>query len=254
VCPPLDGGKFTSIKGFKQSTGRLPKRGLILCDTYGIVTSIDPRETVIFLSPYLFRVKKDPESNGLKPTRGVNLVVEADLSLLERIQQYDQAALAEVYDRYFDQIYRYLNYRLGDAEVAADLAGDVFLALVHALKAGKPPRTSLSGWLYTVARNLAADYIRQKGRTVALVEDFASDEPSLTEQVHLSQLGPMLRKALLQLTEEQQHVIALRFGQELSLAETAQLMEKSVGAVKGLQHRALVSLARYVPKGTAYDG
>jgi RNA polymerase sigma-70 factor (ECF subfamily) len=180
--------------------------------------------------------------------------VEGDRSLLERIQQFDQQALAEVYDRYFDQIYRYLNYRLGEPEVAADLAGDVFLALVNALKAGKPPRTSLSGWLYTVARNLTADYIKQKGRTVALVEDFASDEPSLTEQVHLSQLGPMLRKAMLQLTEEQQHVITLRFGQELSLAETAQLMDKSVGAVKGLQHRALASLARYMPKGTEYDG
>jgi RNA polymerase sigma-70 factor (ECF subfamily) len=201
------------------------------------------------LTPYLFTVKQDPESRG----KGVNLAVEGDSSLLERIQQYDQQALAEVYDRYFDQIYRYLNYRLGEPEVAADLAGDVFLALVNALKAGKPPRTSLSGWLYTVARNLTADYIRQKGRTVALVEDFASNEPSLTEQVHLSQLGPMLRKAMIHLTEEQQHVITLRFGQELSLAETAQIMDKSVGAVKGLQHRALASLARFMPKGAEHD-
>jgi RNA polymerase sigma-70 factor (ECF subfamily) len=180
--------------------------------------------------------------------------VEGDRSLLERVQQHDQKALAEVYDRYFDQIYRYLSYRLADSEVAADLVGDVFLALVNALKAGKPPRTSLSGWLYTVARNLTADYIKQKGRTVALLEDFASNEPSLTEQVQLAQLGPMLRQAMRQLTEEQQHVITLRFGQGLSLAETATLMDKSVGAVKGLQHRALASLARYLPRGTEYDG
>lgn len=173
--------------------------------------------------------------------------------LLARIQRYDQQALAEVYDRYFDQIHRYLSYRLGESEVAADLAGEVFLALVQALKAGKPPKTSLSGWLYTVARNLAADYIREKGRTVSLVEDLASDEPSLTDQAHLSQLGPLLRKAILQLTEEQQHVIALRFGQELSLAETAEVLDKSVGAVKALQHRALASLARFMPKEVAHD-
>lgn len=137
---------------------------------------------------------------------------------------------------------------MGEAEVAADLTGEVFLALVQALKSGKPPKTSLQGWLYTVARNLAADYIREKGRTVSLVEDLASDEPSLTEQAHLSQLAPILKNALLQLTEEQQHVIALRFGQGLSLAETAELLEKSVGAIKALQHRALASLARYMPQ------
>ena len=169
-------------------------------------------------------------------------------TLLARIQEYDQQALAEVYDRYFDQINRYLSYRLGEPEVAADLAGEVFLALVNALKKGKPPRTSLSGWLYTVARNLAADYIREKSRTVSLVEDLASDEPSLNDQAHLAQLAPLLRHAILQLTEEQQHVITLRFGQELNLAETAEIMEKSVGAVKVLQHRALASLARFMPE------
>ncbi len=179
--------------------------------------------------------------------------MDGERSLLERIQQHDQEALVEVYDRYFDQLHRYIYYRLGDSEVAADLTGDVFLALVKAIKAGKPPRTSLSGWLYTVARNLVADYIKQKGRTVALIEDLASEEPSLTEQVHLAQLGPMLRKAILQLTEEQQHVIALRFGQEMSLAETAQLLGKTVGAVKALQHRALASLARFIPKGSEHD-
>lgn len=174
--------------------------------------------------------------------------------LLVRIQRHDQQALAEVYDRYFDQIHRYLSYRLGESDVAADLAGEVFLALVKALKVGKPPKTSLSGWLYTVARNLAADYIRDKGRTVSLVEDLVSDEPPLADQAHLSHLAPVLRNAILQLTEEQQHVIALRFGQELSLAETAEILDKSVGAIKALQHRALASLARLMPKEVVHGG
>jgi RNA polymerase sigma-70 factor (ECF subfamily) len=171
-----------------------------------------------------------------------------DRSLLKRIQQHDQQALAEVYDHYFDPLYRYLTYRLGEPEVAADLAGEVFLALVNAIKMGKPPKTSLSGWLYTVARNLVVDYIKAKVQTVSLMEDLVADEPSLSDQAHLSQLAPVLKQALLQLTEEQQHVIALRFGQGLSLAETAQLMDKSVGAVKALQHRALAALARQIPQ------
>ena len=180
--------------------------------------------------------------------------MEDQRSLLERIQQHDQQALAEVHDRYFDQLYRYLYYRLGEPDVAADLAGEVFLALVKALKENKPPKVSLSGWLYTVARNLAADYIKGKAKTVPLMEDMVADEPSLTDQAHRAQLAPILKKALLQLTEEQQHVIALRFGQGLSLAETANLLEKSVGAVKGLQHRALASLARFIPVEVDYDG
>jgi len=180
--------------------------------------------------------------------------VEDELSLLERIKRHDQQALAEVHDRYFDKLYHYLSYRLGDSEAAADLAGEVFLALIRALKRNNPPKTSLTGWLYAVARNLAADYIKKQVNTVPLLEDFAADEPSLADQAYLSQLAPTIKAALVKLTEEQQHVIALRFGQGLSLAETAQIMDKSVGAVKALQHRALASLARFMPSEIDYDG
>lgn len=180
--------------------------------------------------------------------------MEDERSLLERVQQHDQQALAEVHDRYFDQLYRYLNYRVSEPEAAADLTGEVFLALVKALKENKPPKVSLSGWLYSVARNLAADYIKEKTRTVPLVEEMVADDPSLTDQAHLAHLAPMLRQALLQLTEEQQHVIALRFGQGLSLAETAELLDKSVGSIKALQHRALASLARFIPLEVGHEG
>ncbi len=180
--------------------------------------------------------------------------MEDALSLLERIKRHDQQALAEVHDRYFDQIYHYLIYRVGDAEAAADLTGEVFLALVKALKNGKPPKTSLTGWLYAVARNLTADYIRKRIKTVPLLEDLVADDFSLIDQAHLSQLMPTLKTAILKLTEDQQHVIALRFGQGLSLAETAEIMDKSVGAIKALQHRALASLARLIPAEVHYDG
>jgi RNA polymerase sigma-70 factor (ECF subfamily) len=179
--------------------------------------------------------------------------VEDEHSLLARIQRYDQQALAEVYDRYFDQIFRYLVYRLGESDVAADLTAEVFLALVDALTAKKPPRVSLSGWLYSVARNLAADYVKEKVRMVPLVDDLVADDVSLMDQAYLAQLTPVLKQALLQLTEEQQHVVALRFGQGLSLAETAELMDKSVGSIKALQHRALASLARYMPQEVEHE-
>jgi RNA polymerase sigma-70 factor (ECF subfamily) len=180
--------------------------------------------------------------------------VAEEPTLLERVKRNDQNALAEVHDQYFDQIYHYLNYRLGDPDAAADLTAEVFLALINALKRGKPPKTSLSGWLYAVARNLTADHIRKQVRTVPLLEDLVADEPSLADQAYLAQLAPTLTQALVRLTEEQQHVIALRFGQGLSLAETAQILDKSVGAIKALQHRALASLARNMPTEIDNDG
>jgi RNA polymerase sigma-70 factor (ECF subfamily) len=176
-----------------------------------------------------------------------------DESLLERITRHDQQALAEVHERYFDPLFRYINYRISDADAAADLAGEVFVALIKALKANKPPQTSLGGWLYAVARNLAADHLKKRVITVPLLDEMESDSPSLTDQAYLAHLGPALRLATRQLTEEQQHVIALRFGQGLSLAETAETMDKSVGAVKALQHRALLSLARLMPEGDGDD-
>jgi len=180
--------------------------------------------------------------------------VDGETSLLERITRHDQNALAEVHEKYFDQIFHYLAYRLNDPDVAADLAGEVFLALINALKNNKPPKTSLTGWLYAVARNLSADYLKKHVKVMPLVDDLVADSPSLTDQAHLAQLVPMLKNALHQLTEEQQHVIALRFGQGLSLGETAELLDKSVGAIKALQHRALAALAKIVPPEVGYDG
>jgi RNA polymerase sigma-70 factor (ECF subfamily) len=180
--------------------------------------------------------------------------VDDAASLLERVKRHDQSALAEVHERYVDQLYHYISYRLGDSDVAADLTGEVFLALINALKKGNPPKTSLPGWLYAVARNLVADYIKKQVRTVPLLEDLIADSPSLTDQAYLALLAPTLKKALAQLTEDQQHVIALRFGQGMSLAETAEILGRSVGAVKALQHRALAALARIVPMEVANDG
>jgi RNA polymerase sigma-70 factor (ECF subfamily) len=174
-------------------------------------------------------------------------VLPDEASLLERVQGYDQQALAEVYDQYFDPIYRYISYRLGETDMAADLTGEVFLALVHALKVGKPPKRSLSGWLYAVARNVVADHIKAKTPTLPLGDNMLDETPSLTDQIYSAQQAAMLHQALLQLTEEQQHVIALRFGQGMSLAEAAHILGKSVGSIKALQHRALASLARFIP-------
>jgi RNA polymerase sigma-70 factor (ECF subfamily) len=170
-----------------------------------------------------------------------------DLQLLERAREYDDQALAEIYDRYAEVVYRYLYRILGDPAQAEDLTGEVFLRLVRVLPTPRAPRHNLRGWLYRVAHNLAMDWFRSnpKGRTVAWEpgtlpgEDAVAAGDSPAAVLERGQTREQLRQAIQQLTRAQQRVIALRFGEGFKIAEVAELMGKSEGAVKVLQHRAI---------------
>jgi RNA polymerase sigma-70 factor (ECF subfamily) len=164
--------------------------------------------------------------------------------LLERAARYDPAALGQIYDAYYKRIYGYIYRRTGDANVAEDLAADVFVRMLEAVKAQKGWRTSLTGWLYRIAHNLVIDYYRRQSLREGpplderLVGVLDAKKPSL-ESLLLQQ---RLRTAIQKLTEDQQQVIYLRFVEDLTNAEVADILGKTEGAVKALQHRALTTL------------
>lgn len=167
-----------------------------------------------------------------------------DTELLERVRGGDRAALAAVYDGYSPLIYRYLYRRVGNARLAEDLTGQVFLKLLEAAHRDQLWNKSFSGWLYRIAHNLVVDYFRKHKEQLLteLEEELESEargpEGSAEHQLRLHQV----RLALLHLTEEQAQVIVLRFGEGLSNQEVADIMGKKEGAIKGLQHRALQAL------------
>lgn len=170
--------------------------------------------------------------------------------LLARARRFDSEALGRIHDEYYGPIFRYALYRTGERATAEDIAGEVFTRLLEGLRAGAGPRTSLSGWLFGVAARVVNDHFRQAYRapTVELDEeipDHHSTPPSLTWQ---SLERHALRKALAALTPEQQHVIALRFGQEMPIQEVARIMGKTQGAIKQLQARAVAALARQLSR------
>jgi RNA polymerase sigma-70 factor (ECF subfamily) len=167
-----------------------------------------------------------------------------DCELLERARQYDSQALAEIYDRYAEPIYRYLYRYVGDAAQAEDLTSDVFLKLLQVLDTAQAPREQLQGWLYRVAHNRATDWFRSSGRNVGTfpAEDLAADHDLPSTVLEKRQLQAQLRNALDRLTADQQQVILLRFGEGFKLGEVARLLNKSEGAVKLLQHRAVQRL------------
>jgi RNA polymerase sigma-70 factor (ECF subfamily) len=169
-----------------------------------------------------------------------------DSVLLKRAREYDAQALAEIYDRYAELIYRYLYRYLGNAELAEDLTSEVFLRLLQVLGTARAPRDQIRGWLYRVAHNLAMDWFRQqaKGTSLPLDEELVADSTSPLANMESHQDKQRLVEAISQLTTCQQQVIVLRFGEGLKLGEIGQLLGKSEGSVKLIQFRAIRRLRK----------
>ena len=167
---------------------------------------------------------------------------------LDGLRKLDPQAIATIYDRYFPDVYRYVFYRLGNESLAEDIASDVFVRLLEAVKAKRGPKTNLKGWLLSTASNVIADHLRHVYRrpTEVLSEAMPDLGSSLTDEVDRRHQADSVRQAYAQLTPEQQNVLALRFGDGCSLEETAAVMQKKVNAVKALQFRALAALQRHI--------
>lgn len=162
--------------------------------------------------------------------------------LLARARSGDQQAVMDIYNAYAGPIYQYIRLRVGDAAQAEDLASEVFLHLVDALHGRNAPRTSLRGWLFKVARNRIARQYRDRIPQTSLEESFQSSSLDVENVIFQNINIERTLQAMRMLKTEQQEVILLRFGQALSLVETADIMGKSVSAIKSLQFRAIETL------------
>lgn len=167
-------------------------------------------------------------------------------SVLERVQEYDPDALGEIYDRYAGRIYNYIYYRLGDAHLAEDLTGTVFVKMLEAIRSSRAWNVSFSGWLYRIAHNLVVDYFRrcEQEHAAALDERLVAGDQDPVRVVEQQMEGDRLRRAISQLTYEQGLVVTLKFVEGLSNAEVAHMIGKTEGAIKSLQFRAMASLRR----------
>jgi len=173
---------------------------------------------------------------------GVHLFKEE--TLIQKAKEFDSDAWSDIYKRYYHQIYAYLRHRLGDKDVAEDIAASVFLAALEGIGAFTYRGISLSAWLYRIAHNMTVDHFRRRKKelTDPLDEEQIAEKSMPDEVLDRSLARQELAKALKELTDEQQQVILLKFIAGLSNAETAQVIGKPEGAVKSLQHRALASL------------
>ena len=144
----------------------------------------------------------------------------SDADLVRSAQKGNVSAIGELYDRYNERIFKYVWIRVSNKRRAEDLTGEVFARMITHLHDYREMGIPFSSWLYRIAFNLVVDYYRkEKNRAVE-----------------------KLQLALDKLDESQREVIILRFLVGLSLREVAGGLDKTVAAVKSLQHRGLVAL------------
>ena len=169
------------------------------------------------------------------------MISEQDLLL--RARQLDPCALAEIYDQYSPRLYRYAVRLLGDACAAEDCVAETFSRFLHALRTRKGPRDYLQAYLYRTIHNLIVDYYRRQLPLLMLNDDspgFENIEESTDQNIRKLRV----RTAIHELTSDQQQVIALKFLEGWENEEIAHVLNKPVGAVKSLQHRALTNLQK----------
>lgn len=174
-------------------------------------------------------------------------------SLVKRAQQHDQVALTQLYEENFDRIYRYIVIKIGDRTEAEDMTQQVFLNAIQSISSYKSQGMPFSSWLYRIAHNQIVDHLRKKSRRILVPLDETlpanEDDPKHTveQKIEIEEVVAASKE----LTAAQQEVISLRFGGELSIAEVAQAMGRSEGAVKALQHSAISALRKALGKGIA---
>jgi RNA polymerase sigma-70 factor (ECF subfamily) len=166
--------------------------------------------------------------------------------LVKQAQLGDSEAFGEVYDRLVVSIYRYIYYRVSKSE-AEDLTENVFLKAWEKRKSyRKQAGNSFTSWLYRIAHNAVVDYYRAKAKTdnVELSEDLPNEssdiDPNKTTQRNFDTID--LAYYIRQLPSLQQQVIILKFVNGLTNEEISEILDKNLGALRVIQHRALARL------------
>jgi RNA polymerase sigma-70 factor, ECF subfamily len=173
------------------------------------------------------------------------MALDNERRLVDLAKAGDGEAFAQLYEAYFDRVYRFIFFRVTDDAMAEDLASQVFLKAWANLHRYKPHGPFLA-WLYAIARNSVIDNYRTRKPTVSLDEAtlVAAQDDKLDDHMQFQFELQTLQEAMQHLTQEQQEVITLKFIAEYDTAQIARQMGKSEGAIRALQMRALQALGR----------
>ena len=173
--------------------------------------------------------------------------IEHIRTLVERAQKGERGALEELYLLHFDRIYSYLHVSVGNRHDAEDLTTQTFLKMLESIGRFRWQAAPFSAWLFRIAHNLAMDHFRARKRWQP-EEEVPEPPDSEAPSAELEAMQSIGRRSMLELIDklspEQQQVLTLKFVFNFANADVAKVLDKTEGAIKSLQHRALASLQK----------
>ena len=166
--------------------------------------------------------------------------------LLKQARSLDHKALEEIYDLYSNALFSYAYKHVGDPQTAEELVSETFFRFLGALERGGGPKEYIKAYLYRITHNLITDRFRREPVPSLELDDerLIDDKPGPTSIINSRQDAEKVRQALRLITPEQRQVIVLKFLEGWSSQDIARVMDKTLGAVKALQHRGLAALQR----------
>ena len=177
------------------------------------------------------------------------VVAKGDGELMIRLQRRDPQALAELYDRYGQMVFRLILRMVRDNGAAEDLVQETFLRVWNRVGGFDSDRGAVGPWLLAVARNRAIDYLRSKGhRTESTIDLNETEHPALfadlpTDVFHFD-LVRQVKRALEQLDSQAREAIELAYFEGMSQSEIAARMGQPLGTVKTWMRRALQQMRK----------
>ena len=176
-------------------------------------------------------------------------------TLVDRAINRDKEAYGALYDRHVVRVYRHIYYMLGNPAEAEDLTAQAFLQGWQAIERYQVRGAPFVSWLLRIAHNLGVSYLRSRKEASELPETLVDHDrygnPEDTLQRHVE--TARVREAIMRLRHEHRQVIILRFVEDLEYKEVAQIVGKSVAAVRVIQHRALNALRKQMRPAEAAE-
>ena len=214
------------------------------------------------LAPHEATVSPAPPGDGAAATDDADLAASSEedeaertrlIALVELARGGDKDAFGLLYDHYHRSVYRFLFYRTRSTQLAEDLTSETFFRALRSMNNFRWQGKDFGAWLMTIARNLVTDHFKAGRTRLELttedmgVHDDATEGPETAVLASLT--NELLMEALTQLPDEQRDCLIMRFLQGLSIAETAEVLGRTDGAVKQLQLRGVRNLAKLMPEG-----
>lgn len=182
--------------------------------------------------------------------------MQDEKDLVRRAQAGDKEAFGQLYESHFDRIYRYVALKTGSRTEAEDMTQQVFVRAYKSVGSYQWRDVPFSAWLFRIAHNQIVDRIRResKHQTVWLDETLPiMSDSDPVQEVELKLSMEKVAAASRSLTPAQREVISLRFAGGLSIAEASRSMKKSEGAIKALQHSAILALRRTLKASEGHE-